>query len=142
LGNAVGRLHLERIAENGIAGPVDYAEAFRQDAMAAGCGIAPALLRMAWMMLGLGTEQSVAGALDMYNELIERGNADAMMQLAVHYLNGVGVEKDARRGRKLLRKAAAMGNEKVQEFMKRFGIGPETAFERLKEWLGRPFRGH
>jgi hypothetical protein len=30
LGDAVGRLHLARIAEDGIAGPVDDAEAFRQ----------------------------------------------------------------------------------------------------------------
>jgi TPR repeat protein len=51
----------------------------------------------------------------------------------VHYLKGAGVEKDARRGRELLRKAAGMGHGKAQEFMKRFGIGPETAFERLKE---------
>jgi TPR repeat protein len=128
LGDAAGFLHFARIAEEGLAAPPDLAEAYRYYAMAAGRGIASGILTMArMMMLGQGTTQSVVGALDMYNSMIEQTqNTDAMVQLAVHHIQGAGVGQDVDRGTALLRWAALLEIHRPST---------SSAYSALAQWL-------
>jgi TPR repeat protein len=119
LGDPVGLLHFARIAENGLSGVVDLAEAFRYYAMAAAQGVVLGVLKMARMiMLGQGTQQNPVEAFNMYKTLIERdGNTDAMVGLGVHFIQGEGVKKDVARGTDLIRKAANLGNKKAMDLI-------------------------
>jgi serine/threonine protein kinase/TPR repeat protein len=139
-GDPVGLAYLGRIYEEGLAGGVDLEEAYRNYAMAAAKGFIPAILNMArMMMLGLGTPQSVPGALDMYMTLIERdSNPLAMLELGLHYLEGQEVPKDVPQAHELIRKAAELGNEKAQNLVRALGIAPSSPFVRFVEWLKRP----
>jgi TPR repeat protein len=133
LGDPVGLLYFAKIAENGIAGPVDLVEAYRFYTMAAAHGITAALMRMArMMMLGQGVVPSVAGARELYNTMIERdGNADAMTQLGLHYLRGEGVEKDIAKAEELIRRAAGLGNPGAQELLPMLARGPLSIVRRF-----------
>jgi TPR repeat protein len=125
------------LRRRGTAGAPDLSEAYRYYAMAAARGIASATLRMArMMMLGHGTAQSVIGALDMYNTMIERAqNTDAMTQLGVHFLQGEGVQRDADRGIDLLRRAALLGNTRAQQHLNAFGSSPMASIRRFFDRL-------
>lgn len=54
-------------------------------------------------------KQDSARAFDLLSRAVERGNAFAMSSLAACYRDGIGVEKDEDRGRKLLFDAAERG---------------------------------
>lgn len=62
-------------------------------------------------------------AIPGVREAVEKGDSDAAFLLASAYAGGAGVEPDKEEAKKLLRKAAEMGNEDAKEFLEAIDMG-------------------
>jgi TPR repeat protein len=77
------------------------------------------------LMVETGFEDRLADpeqALDYYKKANKLGNTDAAINIAVYYVNGVHVERDAALGKQLLKQAYKNGNEKAADYMVTFGF--------------------
>jgi hypothetical protein len=72
---------------------------------------------------GVGEGKDLKRAFELYNEVAETGDGDALFMVGRMYLEGLGVEQNAEKGFEYFGKAARAGNdaalELVEDMMKR-----------------------
>ena len=67
--------------------------------------------------LGLGVPQSFATARRWYEQAAEKGQVDAMLNLAILYENGRGVQASCRTALQWYRRSAERGSEKAKAYL-------------------------
>ena len=59
---------------------------------------------------GIDVDPDPLKALEFYEQLVSKGDANAMVQLADYYEQGIWVKQDSKRAKELLQKAANQGS--------------------------------
>ena len=118
-GNAVGQYMLSICYEEGTGTPINESEALKWLTMAAEQNYS-----VAQCELGLYYEelQDYHLAVDWYSKAVNQGNRDAQYALGLCYYNGKGVRIDYDRAFKLIKQAAAQGNEEAIKFAKEHNL--------------------
>jgi TPR repeat protein len=97
---------------------VNDTDAFREYAISASMGNAPAMIKLADMLaLGRGGIKNRGGAFLLYKRAAELGEDSALLPLGRCYADGIGTRRDFALARKTLSKAERLGVEGAHELI-------------------------
>lgn len=124
---------------NTLLGKEDFIEAMKWYRMASELDDSDAMCRLAGgYKYGHGVEKDMEQALQLYKKAISvDGNADALLDLGLCYLQGEGVPQNYQHGAFLMERSAKQGNMMAQYNMGvlyRTGRGVETDMEEALHW--------